>query len=150
MTQLSVHRLIYVSAARVEVSPGVLESILAVARANNEPAGVTGLLLFHDGSFFQVLEGPKPAVERIFAAIEADPRHSRVLVLQSGDETARSFPNWSMGYVGGHALGPDQQAHLIDLRHLVGQEEPANLTSSPVVSVQINAFLTSFREFALT
>ena len=72
------HRLIYVSAAREEMSPEQLDSILAVARKNNEPAGVTGLLLFHDGSFFQVLEGPKDAAIRIFYVIERDHRHSRV------------------------------------------------------------------------
>ncbi|MBK8838303.1 MAG: BLUF domain-containing protein [Hyphomonadaceae bacterium] len=143
-----IHRLIYVSAAREEMTPAQLDSVLAVARKNNEPIGVTGLLLFHDGSFFQVLEGPKNAVMRIFSAIERDPRHSRVIVLQTKSTDTRAFPNWSMGYVNAHALRPDQKAHLVDLSHLVGRDEQATLSSSPAVSVHINAFLGSFREFA--
>lgn len=142
------HRLIYVSAARGEVTPEQLDSILAVARKNNERAGVTGLLLFHDGSFFQVLEGPKDAVVRIFSAIESDPRHSRIIILQASDTDIRAFPRWAMGYVKAHTLRPDQQEHLVDLSHLVGREELASLSTSRSVSIQVNAFLGSFREFA--
>lgn len=143
-----IHRLIYVSAAREEMTSAQLDSVLAVARKNNDPVGVTGLLLFHDGSFFQVLEGPKDAVMRIFSAIERDPRHSRVIVLQTKSTDTRAFPNWSMGYVKAHALRPDQKAHLVDLSHLVGRGEQATLSYSPAVSVHINAFLGNFREFA--
>lgn len=144
----NIHRLIYVSAARQEMTPEQLDSILAVARRNNELAGVTGLLLFHDGSFFQVLEGASDAVNRIFSIIEKDHRHAGVIVLQAKASDRRAFPNWSMGYVKAHELNPDQKAHLIDLGQLVGREEPASLSSSAAVSVQINAFLGSFREFA--
>ena len=143
-----IHRLIYVSAAREEMPPEGLESILAAARRNNAPAGVTGLLLFHDNSFFQVLEGPKEAVVAIFAAIERDQRHSRVIVLQTKSADGRAFPNWSMGYMKADTLRSDQKAHLIDLAKLVGRDEPAALSSSPAVSTHINAFLGSFREFA--
>ena len=142
------HRVIYLSASRQEMSLSRLDALLAVARRNNESAGVTGLLLFHDGSFFQVLEGPKDAVDRIFAAIEGDNRHSRVIILQRTACERRAFPDWSMGYVDAHALRPEQKANLIDLRSLVGREGPSTLSSSASVSGQINAFLGSFREFA--
>ncbi|MEQ1781742.1 MAG: BLUF domain-containing protein [Hyphomonadaceae bacterium] len=142
-----IHRLIYLSAAREEMAPDQLEAILTVARKNNEPAGVTGLLLFHDGSFFQVLEGPKDEVVRIFSAIEKDPRHSRVIILETKTREERAFPNWSMGYVRAHALRPDQKAHLVDLGELVAREQPVALSSSLAVSGFINTFLSSFREF---
>lgn len=142
------YRLIYVSASREEMTQNQLDGLLAVARRNNEAASVTGLLLYHDGSFFQTLEGPKDAVTRIFSTIERDHRHSRVIVLQTKSADTRAFPNWSMGFMNAHALRPDQKAHLVDLRHLVGHTPSASLSGSPAVSVQINAFLGSFREFA--
>lgn len=144
----NLHRLIYVSAAREEVSSADLERLLGIARRNNEAAGVTGLLLYHDGSFFQVLEGPKEAVVRIFSTVERDPRHSRVIVLQNKVAETRAFPNWSMGYMNAHALHSDQKANLVDLRQMTNAERPAELTTSAIVSTQINAFLGSFREFA--
>jgi hypothetical protein len=126
-----------------------LDSILAAARRTNEAANVTGLLLYHDGSFFQTLEGPKESVIRIFSAIERDHRHSRVIVLQTKTTDARAFPNWSMGFMNAHTLRPDQAEYLVDLRRLVGQQQGTTaLSASPAVSVHINAFLGSFREFA--
>ena len=144
----NLHRLIYVSAARDEMSTQELDGLLAIARRNNTAASVTGLLLYHDGSFFQVLEGPKDAVMRIFSTIERDPRHGRVIVLQTKTAEARAFPNWSMGYMNAHALHPGQRANLLDLRQLTGGEQTAELTTSPIVSMHINTFLGSFREFA--
>lgn len=144
----TVHRLIYVSAARQEMTPQQLDSILNAARRNNEPAGVTGLLLFHDGSFFQALEGSSQAVDQIFARIESDPRHSQLIVLQSSAAEARAFPSWSMGFMNAHTLRPEQKTYLVDLCAFVGGIKQPALSSSPSTAIHINAFLNSFREFA--
>ena len=83
------------STAREEI-----ESILAKSRANNARDGVTGGLLFTEGCFAQVLEGPMDAVERAFERIQCDDRHADVTVLESGHVGARDFPDWSMGFTG--------------------------------------------------
>ena len=95
-----------------------------------------------------MLEGPKDAVTRTLSAIEKDHRHSRIIVLQSVTTDTRAFPRWAMGYMKAHALRPDQKDHLVDLSQLVDSEAAAPLSASPSVSVQVNAFLGSFREFA--
>ncbi|MEM7363377.1 MAG: BLUF domain-containing protein, partial [Pseudomonadota bacterium] len=38
------------------------------------PAGVTGMLLYHEGSFLQALEGDRAVVEALYERIEEDPR----------------------------------------------------------------------------
>ncbi|RYG38651.1 MAG: BLUF domain-containing protein [Burkholderiales bacterium] len=143
-----IHRLIYVSAAREEMTQEKLDSLLSIARLNNSRCNITGLLLFHDGSFFQVLEGEKAAVLKVFATIERDARHSRVLVMQTKSVPDRAFADWSMGFMRAHDLRPDQKDGLLDLSKLVAREQRTNLSSSPSVSVHIDAFLNSFREFA--
>lgn len=143
-----IHRLIYVSASREEMTQDKLDGLLAVARTNNSAAGVTGLLLFHDGSFFQVLEGAKDEVLRIFSRIERDYRHSRVIILQTKSAPERAFPTWSMGYMRAHDLRPEQKECLVDLRSMTGTGHGAQLTAAGTVAVHIDAFLTSFREFA--
>ena len=40
-----------------------LEHLLAASRARNLQRGITGLLLFRDGIFIQVLEGKTAAVQ---------------------------------------------------------------------------------------
>lgn len=101
---------IYASAASREFTPEELEELLVVARKNNEALGVTGMLLYEKGSFFQILEGPAEAVEPLYAKIGADKRHASIskLILEPIEE--RDFPNWSMG----HAAVPVRKLSEID------------------------------------
>jgi hypothetical protein len=68
------------------------------SRPRNDEQGVTGMLLYSGGNIIQALEGPASAVEAIFDAIVADPRHTDVRVLDRGATAQRAFPNWSMGF----------------------------------------------------
>lgn len=81
-----------------------LHAILDVARRKNLRLGVTGALLYNGGGFAQVLEGPLPAIERIFESIQCDPRHGDVMVLDSGPIEVRTFPAWSMAFAGSRQL----------------------------------------------
>ena len=98
------HRVLYCSRNLIPGTPEAvaadISSILAVSRRNNARDGITGGLLFSDGCFAQVLEGPLDAVESTFERIQCDERHSDVTVLQSGPITARDFPDWSMAFAG--------------------------------------------------
>jgi Sensors of blue-light using FAD len=51
------YELIYTSAETQAFTPADLAAMLRVARENNAAAHVTGILLYHQGSFMQVLEG---------------------------------------------------------------------------------------------
>lgn len=75
-----------------------LESILEQSRRNNEKVGITGILLYHAGSFFQVLEGQKDIVEAVYTKISKDERHSRVKKIVSEPIEERDFGEWTMGY----------------------------------------------------
>jgi hypothetical protein len=75
-----------------------IEHILVTARRNNAREGVTGALLYDEGCFAQVLEGPLAAVERVFERIQCDFRHSDVIVLENAPQNERLFGNWSMAH----------------------------------------------------
>lgn len=89
--------LIYASAATADLSAAQLGALLAVARGNNTSAAVTGMLLYSEGSFFQVLEGAPGAVDATFARITTDPRHRRATVIIRESIARRAFGEWSMG-----------------------------------------------------
>jgi len=78
-------------------------AILAAARRHNAPAGLTGFLLATPDHFLQVLEGPRPEVNRLYARIVTDPRHSDVEILHYAPLAQRRFARWAMGYT---ALNP--------------------------------------------
>ncbi|RII90883.1 BLUF domain-containing protein [Clavibacter californiensis] len=89
---------VYTSTATRQMTDDELGELLGQCIRNNEQAGLTGLLLHRDGTFMQVLEGPHDAVESVFAAIEADERHTDVRLLLDEEIPARQFPAWSMGF----------------------------------------------------
>ena len=86
-----------------------IQDILQRARHNNQQQGVTGALLFSDGCFAQVLEGPSAAVEGIFETIQCDPRHSEVTILHLHPVAERSFGQWSMAFGGIDGVSVDPQ-----------------------------------------
>lgn len=92
------YQLIYVSTAVKQMSADALRELLTIARRNNIKEGVTGMLLYHEGSFFQVLEGEEEAVQGIFRRVERDSRHRMVTVLMEQDVDERAFGDWSMAF----------------------------------------------------
>jgi hypothetical protein len=93
------YQLIYASAAVKPFTPDELTTLLEKSREKNSKVGITGLLLYHTGSFLQVLEGPEEAVNACFKGIESDPRHTNVKVLLRDGVETPEFDEWSMGFV---------------------------------------------------
>jgi len=90
--------LTYVSFATQPFSARELLDLLTVARENNSKLAVTGLLLYRDRSFMQVLEGRSPTVHMLFRRIARDPRHNEVKSILQESIQERVFPDWSMGF----------------------------------------------------
>lgn len=90
-------QILYASNTSRDTPNALLEEILAVSRRNNAACGVTGLLLYIDGGFMQVLEGEGIAVEATFARIRADKRHWNTSLMLDRD-APRAFVDWSMGF----------------------------------------------------
>jgi len=92
------YSLTYVSSAGRPFSHAELQLLLATSRRNNEAAGITGILLYKDGNFMQVLEGERAVVLATKARIDADPRHHGVLNLLEVEIETREFGVWSMAF----------------------------------------------------
>ena len=90
-------RLTYASRASEWLSREDLRHIAETAQRRNRDLGITGLLLYVEGDFLQVLEGPGVAVEGVYAIIEADPRNRWVTRLATERILRRAFEDWSMG-----------------------------------------------------
>lgn len=64
----------------------------------NQDLGVTGILLYKDGDFLQLIEGEQPVVAKLFSTIKSDPRHTEITVLLANECTERLFSDWSMAF----------------------------------------------------
>jgi hypothetical protein len=94
------YQIVYAGAASQDFTAADLKKLLVRARMRNDEVGVTGMLLFNDGTFLQALEGEARAVNDTFVRIENDPRHRDFSILHRGaGHEGRVFGDWSMGYV---------------------------------------------------
>jgi hypothetical protein len=95
-------QLVYTSTETDPFSGPDLVRLLKKSRHNNEKLGITGMLLYHNGSFLQALEGVESSVRRLADRIAVDPRHTGVVTLYTATVEKPDFPDWSMGF---HNLG---------------------------------------------
>ena len=90
--------LIYLSAATKLFSNTDLLDILTVSRLKNTSLNITGLLIYHEGSIIQILEGDEMQLNLVFDSIKNDPRHKNIIKYGNFNIAERSFPDWSMGF----------------------------------------------------
>ena len=90
--------LVYVSSASHLLKEDELLAILQVSRRNNVKKGLTGMLLYSEGTFIQLLEGEEDDLKSTYRAIEADDRHKNIIKMTEGNNEQRFFPEWSMGF----------------------------------------------------
>lgn len=89
--------LVYASTAVRPMDEADLRAMLLDARWRNAACGVTGVLLCHDDTFMQCLEGAPGAVGTVFGRIARDHRHRSVYVLMDELVSRRRFADWTMG-----------------------------------------------------
>ncbi len=90
--------LVYVSSAVELFSQAELRALLDTSRRNNARSGITGMLLYKDGNFMQVLEGPAASIRDVHERIGRDPRHTGLITLMERPIAQRQFTDWSMGF----------------------------------------------------
>lgn len=93
------YSLIYVSTAVRLLDNNELLEILRTSRKNNVENNLTGMLLYKEGNFLQILEGEEPDVKFIFEKIKKDPRHTDIIIIFEGVSEAREFGNWQMAFL---------------------------------------------------
>lgn len=91
---------IYSSAETVAFSRKDIFSLLEIARKTNQALNISGILLYDRGTFFQILEGHREAVRKLYEKIEKDKRHTRVTKIILEPIENRDFSQWTMGYSG--------------------------------------------------
>ncbi|HPG24858.1 MAG: BLUF domain-containing protein [Spirochaetaceae bacterium] len=99
-------RLLYASRSTAPIDERLVQGILEQARTHNLEHGITGVLCIDPttGLFLQVLEGSRTAVNRLYANIVRDPRHTDVELLHFTEIAERHFSGWRMGSVDLHKV----------------------------------------------
>ncbi|MBS7564557.1 BLUF domain-containing protein [Mucilaginibacter sp. Bleaf8] len=113
--------LVYLSTAQKLMDQNDLLDILTASRYNNIRHNLTGMLLYGEGTFIQLLEGDPETLKQTYQTIEADSRHHNIIKMAQGEITERYFPEWAMGFKSANAtelaefkgyINPDNKSFL--------------------------------------
>lgn len=133
---------IYSSTGTKQFTEDELTAILSKSVSNNIRDSITGMLLFHEGSFIQLLEGEEQIIHETYKRIIADSRHKDVITIASGGLEQRNYPDWAMGF---------KSINAEALKELKGYFEPAIQTSTDgndsFSASLLNAFIRAVKMF---
>jgi hypothetical protein len=90
--------IVYISTAVKLMHENQLFDILHNARQHNAALNISGVLLYSEGTFIQVLEGKDSVIDALYSRIEADQRHKGVVKLIDEPIAEKSFSQWLMGF----------------------------------------------------
>jgi hypothetical protein len=94
------YNVVYCSRAVPGIDADAVDRIIVSAQRNNPRWGITGMLVFGEGVFFQWLEGPRDAILRLLDLLRSDVRHGQIVLLSEVEEAReRLFPQWDMELV---------------------------------------------------
>ncbi|MCM4154826.1 BLUF domain-containing protein [Gramella sp. AN32] len=89
----------YVSSVNPELTEKEILEILNFSRRCNIDHDITGILLFSEGNFFQVIEGEKEIIKSLFSRIAIDKRHHNVMVIFEKSVSENQFDTYISDFI---------------------------------------------------
>jgi hypothetical protein len=74
-------QLVYVSNRKPNCSGEEIEKILESCKKNNAPLNITGVLLYSETKFIQLVEGDAKVIAGLYDKIKKDNRHSNPMMI---------------------------------------------------------------------
>jgi hypothetical protein len=123
------YQLLYTSKALNPFKDEELQQLLEIARLNNSRKMITGMLLYCNSNFIQLLEGKESDLMELFEIISADARHNEVIKIMESKIEKPQFPDWSMGYkfISAQQLTSLEQHENIDISAFIRKTQPFKL-----------------------
>ncbi len=94
---MALYSILYTSKSSVGVFDSEIFKIIEKAQVKNAELGLTGMLLYIEDAFLQVIEGEEENVKALIDVIRHDPRHYHFSVILQGKIEQRNFEKWRMG-----------------------------------------------------
>lgn len=127
----------YVSTAAENLSDSQVGQILEQSQNDNNSNQITGLLLYSEGNFFQVLEGKKEELVQLFNTIKADSRHFNIIKIFEKEINSNKFNEYEVDF-----LSLDSRFEKNNLQVYLNQIE----TLDPSVQSSVKYILKQFAE----
>ena len=108
-------RITYISSESYKLSSDDLLAILGKCNKNNQRLGLTGMLIYGNGTFIQSVEGDEKIVKNTISKISSDTRHKDFKVLSEEIAEKRLYDEFNMGF---ERLTEDSISNITSLKSL--------------------------------
>lgn len=133
--------IVYLSRAGEEFhSRAARQQLKIYVQNENVKHNITGLLIYCEGVFLQIIEGPAATIDALYARISKDTRHAELDLIARSESAGRLFGKWSMGIVETEDAD-ETPVHLADRIAAVAAQRKRLLNEELPASVFIEAFL---------
>lgn len=135
LLETSTYHVFYRSRATPNLALADVEALVDWSRQYNAQHELSGLLLYSDERFLQVVEGEEKEVRSLFTRIQHDTRHSQLVTLSEGPGARRWFADWSMAW---------GQADPVELERVLGTVEKQQPLQGPITDPHLRTLLQAF------
>ncbi|WP_299215432.1 BLUF domain-containing protein [uncultured Aquimarina sp.] len=126
----------YVSTADPSLTNSEVNKLFEFVKLHNDSQNITGILMYSDGNFFQVLEGEKDLIQALFAKILLDSRHYDVIKIFDRKTPNCSFSKYHSSF---KVLG--EKYNHKELQHFLREEKSYNPDNYNNISYLTNKFM---------
>ncbi|MFD2564440.1 BLUF domain-containing protein [Aquimarina rubra] len=126
----------YVSTADPSLTNAEVNELFKFVKKNNNSKNITGILMYSDGNFFQVLEGEKDQIQSLFEKILLDSRHYDVIKIFD-----RAIPNCSFSQYHSSFIVLGEKYNHKELQHFLREEKSHNPDNYKNISYLANKFM---------
>ena len=126
----------YVSTADYSLEESEVERLLIESEISNNENNLSGILLFSEGNFLQVLEGKKETILSLYETILNDKRHHSVLKILGKDISQELYNGYQSKFLSEHSKFKENKLEAY-LKPLCVLDE----VSQKVVGNILNVFL---------
>ena len=127
----------YISDSCQEESLNTLKTLYSKAKKNNSKYNITGILIYSNANFLQVLEGDETNVDETFKRISLDRRHRNLFKVIDINTQQRIFEDYNFGFT-----IVDNSKQLNELNEYLEWLRKANNTLANKVVNMVENFIT--------
>ena len=98
-----------------------IKHLMDYVKTQNNQLGITGILIYAEGNFFQILEGEQDAILSLFKKIKKDPRHYNIIKMLDKEIYNNAFSEYHSSFT----VIADQYSHD-ELHQFLKKEESSN------------------------
>ncbi|WP_081415714.1 BLUF domain-containing protein [Aquimarina latercula] len=126
----------YVSTASRFLTNSDVNELFEYVKVNNNRLKITGILMYSDGNFFQILEGEKKLIHDLFKKILLDSRHYDIIKIFDHEMTKPSFSKYNSNF-----STINKRSEHSELQQFLEKEKSNNPETFKSISYLTNKFM---------